>query len=154
MGKNNRKRDESQVGDAQLALRLPELVREGLREVVHTAGMLAVEAILEEERTALCGPRGEHQSDRACVRGGHARGALCLGGRRVAVKRPRVRSTTGGEVKLPCWEQFRREDPLRERALEQMVCRRENIVARLSRSLRECASAGRARAPCRAGSWR
>jgi transposase-like protein len=43
-----------------------------------------------------------------------------LGGRRVTVQRPRVRSKKG-EVPLPSWERLAAEDPLHARAVEQMV---------------------------------
>jgi transposase-like protein len=39
----------------------------------------------------------------------------------VTVKRPRVRSRDGKEVPLPSWARFAAEDPLSERAVEQMV---------------------------------
>ena len=43
-----------------------------------------------------------------------------MGGRKVTVPRPRVRHE-GGEVQLPSWVEFCAEDPLHQRALEQMV---------------------------------
>jgi transposase-like protein len=52
---------------------------------------------------------------------GHAPGELVLGGRRVQVSRPRARTLDGQEVLLPSWAEFRREDPLTERAVEQMM---------------------------------
>lgn len=44
-----------------------------------------------------------------------------LGGRRVRVKKPRVRSVDGHELQLPTWEQFSREDRLEQRATEQRL---------------------------------
>jgi transposase-like protein len=55
------------------------------------------------------------------VRGGTVDGELVLGGRRGAVRRPRVRRVGGGEVRLPSYERLRAEDPLDERAVEQML---------------------------------
>jgi transposase-like protein len=43
-----------------------------------------------------------------------------MGGRRVVVRRPRIRKG-GREVDLPTWEQFADEDPLNDRTVEQMV---------------------------------
>ena len=52
-----------------------------------------------EVTVALAGPRGKHNPDRAAVRHGHEHGSVTLGGRRVAVKRPRVRAADGsGEL--------------------------------------------------------
>jgi transposase-like protein len=44
-----------------------------------------------------------------------------MGGRRVQVRRPRARTTDGHEVELPSWAAFAAEDPLHERAVEQML---------------------------------
>ncbi len=61
--------------------------------------------MLEAAREALCGPRYEH-SEHGAHRAGHVRGELAMGGRRVEVKRPRVRSIQGREVSLPTWQHF------------------------------------------------
>jgi transposase-like protein len=107
-------------------LRLPLVdalvdVRADMLEVVVTAGMKVVEAMLEEDRVRLCGPKHARVPGREVVRGGTVRGELILGGRRVAVRRPRARCVDGGEVTLPTYETLRREDPLEQRAVEQML---------------------------------
>jgi hypothetical protein len=51
----------------------------------------------------------------------HAPGELVLGGRLAQARRPRAHTLDGREVVLPSWVEFRREDPLTERAVEQMV---------------------------------
>ena len=109
------------TGAGQLWLRLPGMVREALYETVIATGLACVDEVLEAERATLCGTRYEHQADRQALRGGHVASSLVLGGRRVAVSRPRVRSVAGGELKLPSWRQWSARDPLAERALEQMV---------------------------------
>ena len=118
-----RKRDRSQgtphVG--QLALGAMFRVRETLYETVVHAGMDVLAAMLEEDRTRLCGRRYEHAGDRRATRGGHTDGELPFGGRRVRVRRPRVRSTDGREVPLPTWQHFADADPLTPKAVEQMV---------------------------------
>lgn len=101
-------------------LGLPEVVRRGLRELIFDEGMLALLARLEEERTAICGPRYKQGPERRGRRHGHVDGELVLGGRLVSVRRPRVRDA-GGEVTLPSWAAFSERDPLDERAVEQMI---------------------------------
>lgn len=101
-------------------LGLPGVVRQGLREVIFDEGMQVVLAMLEEERTAFCGPRYKQGGDRRARRAGHADGELVLGGRLVSVRRPRVRDGEG-EVQLPSWRAFSERDPLNERAVEQMI---------------------------------
>ena len=105
----------------QLWLRLPGLVREALYETVIGAGLACVDEVLEAERVALCGARYEHLADRQALRAGHVASSLVLGGRRVAVSRPRARSVEGRELKLPSWREWSARDPLEQRAVEQMV---------------------------------
>jgi putative transposase len=111
-------REEAKV---QLALGLRSLVRENLREFVISAGAAALAAVLEEDRTRLVGPRYAHLPTRDARRAGSAPGELVMGGRRVQVRRPRARSLDGQEVQLPTWTTFSSEDPLEERAVEQML---------------------------------
>jgi putative transposase len=96
-------------------------LRRGLREFAAEAGMQALSVLLEQERTEVCGPRYKHIEDRQASRAGHAAGELVMGGRRVSVRRPRARSGEGKEVTLPSWKQFSAEDPLTNRAVEEML---------------------------------
>lgn len=100
---------------------LAETMRGELRDFVVRTGMTALLALLEEERTQICGPRYERGEERAAIRNGHADGSLVLGGRRVTVRRPRAIRRNGQEAHLPSWETFSNEDPLDQRAVEQMV---------------------------------
>ncbi|HEV2983455.1 MAG TPA: IS256 family transposase [Vicinamibacterales bacterium] len=118
-----RKKDRSQgtphIG--QLALGAMFRARETLYETVVHAGMGVLAAMLEEDRTRLCGRRYEHADDRRATRGGHTDAELPFGGRRVRVRRPRVRGSDGREVALPTWQHFADADPLTSKAVEQMV---------------------------------
>src|SRR6202166_3845335 len=109
------------VGPGQQWLHLPGLVREALYDTVIGAGLACVDEALEAERVALCGERYEHLADRQALRAGHVASSLVLGGRRVAMQRPRARSVEGRELRLPSWREWSARDPLDERALEQMV---------------------------------
>src|SRR5215208_8208570 len=82
---------------------LPESVLEALGELVGAAkdGLLALSVgvglgvlseLMEEEVCDVVGPKGKHDPDRAAVRHGHEDGEVTLGGRRVGVERPRVRT--------------------------------------------------------------
>jgi putative transposase len=107
--------------EAPMLETLGEVIRGELRAFVVSAGMAALTAMLEAERTMLCGPRYAHDAERRASRGGHAPGELVLGGRRVRVRRPRARGVDGQELVLPSWRAFSDEDPLGARALEQML---------------------------------
>ncbi len=94
-------------------------VRSRLREVLLQGGMAVATAMLEEEVERLCGPRYS-RGEGLASRWGVGPGEAVLGGRRVKLERPRVRRE-GKEVPLTAYEQFQVEDPLTERAVEQML---------------------------------
>src|SRR2546425_3686499 len=82
---------------------LPPQVQEALGELVGAAreGLLAlsvgiglgvVHELMELEIDQVVGPKGKHNPERAAKRHGHEDGSMTLGGRRVAVRRPRIRS--------------------------------------------------------------
>jgi hypothetical protein len=54
-----------------------------------------LEAMLAEDVARLVGPKGRHNPARAAVRHGSEPGQVTLGGRRVRIRRPRVRSADG-----------------------------------------------------------
>jgi putative transposase len=119
------------VGGEELAL--PPRVQEALGELVGSAkeGLLAstvgvrhgvLAELLEEEVVEVVGPKGKHIPERSAVRHGHEAGEVTLGGRRVAVERPRVRSADGRtEVRLATYEYFADRDPLSRSVMERML---------------------------------
>lgn len=115
-GRSNRSRQEETV-----QISLEDLLRSQLHDFVVDAGHRVLQALLEEERTAVCGPRYQHQNDRTAHRAGHAPGELSLGGQRVTVRRARARTVDGKEVELPTWKELSLADPLTDRTLEQMI---------------------------------
>lgn len=94
--------------------------RAELLELVTRSGLEVLGAMLEEDRTAVCGPRYAHEPDRPASRAGTVRGEVVLGGRKVAIQRPRVR-TAAGEVPLPTVQTMAQRDPLDRRVVEQRL---------------------------------
>jgi len=79
---------------------------------------------MAEGVTALAGPKGKHNAARAAVRHGTEAGSVVLGGRRVPVARPRVRTADGAaEVAVPAYELFSSTDLLTEMALERVLAK-------------------------------
>jgi len=122
--------EQEQVASAELAL--PPSVQAALGELVNAAkdGLLALSVgvglgvlgtLMEEEVADVVGPKGRHDPGRSAVRHGHTGGEVTLGGRRVAVARPRVRSVDGEEVELATYAHFADRDPLTRVVLEQML---------------------------------
>ena len=106
---------------SQLQLPLSELIRQTLLDTVITSGTIQAIEMLRSQQEALCGPRYKQVADRKAHRHGSTAGSLVMGGCRVTLPRPRVRSVAGREVELPAWTQWSREDPLEQRALQQMI---------------------------------
>lgn len=94
--------------------------RTELLELAVRSGMQVLEAMMEEDRTAVCGARYAHEPDRAASRAGSVASEVVLGGRKVAVRRPRVRAE-GHEVSLPTFQVMAQTDPLNRRVVEQML---------------------------------
>ena len=113
--------------------KLPVRVQEALGELVGAAreGLLALSVgiglgvlaeLLEEEVVEVVGAKGKHDPERVAVRHGHEAGEVTLGGRRMQVERPRVRSADGRtEVPLRTYQHFADRDPLSRLVLEQML---------------------------------
>ena len=91
-----------------------------LFELMVQSGLQVLAALLEEDRTALCGPRYAHHADRHASRAGTVPSEVVLGGRKVAMQRPRVRAE-GREVPLPTFQAVAQADPLNRRVVEQML---------------------------------
>jgi transposase-like protein len=103
---------------------LADELREGLLALAVGTGLQVMDAILEESVTALCGPKGRHDPGRTAVRHGHEDGSVALGGRKVPVRRPRVRSSDGsGEVAIPAYEHFSSTEVLGAMAMEKMLAK-------------------------------
>ena len=98
-------------------------LREGLLALAVGAGLQVMTELMAADVTAVCGPRGRHDPDRAATRHGTERGSVTLGGRRVPVDRPRVRATRGGggEVPVPAYELFNSTELLGKMAMERML---------------------------------
>ena len=91
-----------------------------LLELALRSGLKVFTAMLEEDRKVICGPRYAHEPDRPASRAGTVCSEVVLGGRKVAIRRPRAR-TAEGEVPLPTFQAMAKTDPLDRRVVEQML---------------------------------
>ena len=94
--------------------------RAELMELAVASGLKVLTTMLEDDRTAICGVRYQHQAQRQASRAGTVPSEVVLGGRKVAIRRPRVRAS-GEEVQLPTFAVMAAEDPLNRRVVEQML---------------------------------
>ena len=95
-------------------------LREGLLAFAVGTGLQVMAALMEEDVTAVCGPKGRHNADRCGV--GYERGSVSLGGRRIPVELPRIRAADGsGELPVASYELFSGTEVLGRMALERML---------------------------------
>jgi putative transposase len=101
---------------------IAESAQEGLLALAVGTGLQVMAAMFGEDAERLCGPVGKHNSERAGYRHGSEAGSVTLGGRRVAVSRPRVRAADGsGELHLPSYDLFSSTEILSRLAMEKML---------------------------------
>ena len=122
----NREIDTNQPAVSEtVSVALDELaadMREGLLALAVGAGLQVMAAIMEQDVAGACGPRGRHDPQRTATRHGHERGSVTLGGRRVAVTRPRMRAADGsGELPVPAYELFSGTEVLGRMVMERML---------------------------------
>jgi transposase-like protein len=98
--------------------------REGLLALAVGTGLGVLHSLLDTDVERLAGPKGRHNPNRGAVRHGTQAGKVTLGGRRVRVDRPRVRTADGAaELPLPTWQAFAATELLDQLTLERMLAK-------------------------------
>ena len=101
---------------------LAAAAREGLLALSVGVGLGVLAELMEEEVVGVVGAKGKHDRERVAVRHGHEADAVTLGGRRVAVERPRIRSADGSsELPVATYRHFVDRDPLTRVVFERML---------------------------------
>jgi putative transposase len=96
---------------------------QGLLAASTAVGLEVMAELMDAEVNQVAGPKGKHDPARTAKRHGPEQGTVTLGGRRIPVRRPRVRTVGGGgdhEVALEAYRTFASTD---------LLC--EGIVARM-----------------------
>lgn len=97
-------------------------LEEGLLAFCVGAGLRVVQAMMEHEVETLAGPKGRHDPARRATRHGSDDGIVTLGGRRVTITRPRVRSADGSkELPLATDDCVASTEVLGRMAMEKML---------------------------------
>src|SRR3954453_13879250 len=133
MGTVDHGADEHGDGHGRAEEVLPARVQEALGELVGAArdgllalsvgvGLSVVHELMALEVDAVVGAKGKHNPGRVAVRHGHERGSMTLGGRRVQVRRPRVRGADEGrELPVATYAFFADRDPLTRAVMDRML---------------------------------
>nr|MBA3842405.1 transposase [Actinomycetota bacterium] len=110
---------------AQIQEALGELVgaaREGLLALSVGVGLGVVHELMELEVDEVVGPRGRHNPARSAKRHGREDGSMTLGGRRVQVSRPRIRSADDArELPVETYAYFADRDPLTRAVMDRVL---------------------------------
>ena len=101
-------------------------MREGLLAASVTIGLEVMGELIEAEVSELAGPKGKHDAGRSVYRHGSEAGRVTLGGRRVPVRRPRVRTVAerdgaDREVRLESYDTFASVDLLADQMVASML---------------------------------
>ena len=102
---------------------LYEKARNGLMELSMSLGIEVMRMMLEEDVKEYTGPKGKHKTPgRTGYRHGSDKTTVVMGGKKVRVDRPRVRSTDGSsELPLETLEVFQEEDPLNKAIMARLL---------------------------------
>src|SRR6266542_3378272 len=98
-------------------------LRQGLLAASTAVGLEVMGELMAVEVTELAGPKGRHDPARTAMRHGSQPGTVTLGGRRLGVRRPRVRSTGADayELDLASYRVFASTDLLAEGIVARML---------------------------------
>jgi putative transposase len=111
----------------QVSVAVAELAgaaREGLLALAVGTDLQVLQAMLAKDDARLVGPKGRHNPERTAVRHGSEPGQVTLGGRRVRMRRPPVRTADGSrELPMPTYQAFASTDLLGQLALERMLAK-------------------------------
>lgn len=101
-------------------------MREGLLAASVAIGLDVMGELIDAEVTELAGPKGRHDPNRAAYRHGAQRGRVTLGGRRLPVRRPRLRTVADDqgaehELRLESYDTFASVDLLADHMVASML---------------------------------
>jgi transposase-like protein len=106
----------------ELTVRFAEHMGEGLMAASVAIGLDVLDQMIQGEVTGLAGPKGRHDSDRTHVRHGSEAGSVTLGGRKVPIRRPRVRTASDeSEAALETYQVAHASDLLAEHMVGAML---------------------------------
>ena len=94
-----------------------------IEQMSSQAGLLMMKAMIDEEVEQLAGPRYTHNGQRLAFRWGSEEGSVIFAGRKVALERPRIRTTDGQEMPLRRYQAFHDDGRMQQAVAERVVRR-------------------------------
>ena len=101
-------------------------MREGLLAASVAIGLDVMSELIDAEVTTIAGPKGRHDPQRTAYRHGTESGRVTLGGRRIPVRRPRLRTVADDqdvehEVRLESYDTFASVDLIAEHMVASLL---------------------------------
>jgi transposase-like protein len=101
---------------------LEQIASKGLLSLSVQLGIKALKIMLEDEVASCAGPKGKHSKSRAAYRHGYEKSSVTLGGQKISIEKPRVRSKSGDkELPIETLLRFQEEDILNDAALKRII---------------------------------
>jgi len=120
-----RRVDGGENATVQLTLPIKELlagVSGAIESLAGEAGLLIMKSLIDEEVEQLAGQRSKHDQGDKAVRWGTEESYVLLGGKKVPVRRPRVRERQGSELPLERFRLFQRPALMERTVAEEVIC--------------------------------
>ena len=101
---------------------LQQAVKSRLSSFCTAVGIKVLLTLMGQNVETVSGPKGKHNPERTVYRYGFHETTVPMGNQRIAIKRPRVRSTIDNQgLPIPSYEAFNSDDELLETALNRML---------------------------------
>lgn len=100
---------------------LLERCRELVEATIDEAGRIVVMTLLEASASSMAGAPHQGKKGGEHVRHGTGPGAVYLAGRKVRLERPRVRTASGAEAKIPAYEVLKSDEKAAQRVTRAVI---------------------------------
>ncbi len=96
-------------------------IYESVEEVAGEIGLRVMERVMEAEREELAGARYARDSGRGAYRWASQRGYVVFGGRKVGIRRVRVRGKGGKEIPLESHKRFQQDGKMQRAVVGKLI---------------------------------
>jgi len=98
------------------------MIESGLEKLAFDIGIKVMARVFEDEVKEIVGAKGTHCENRTAYRHGTEDTKVVLGGKKIGVRKPRVRTVDNREVQLESLAAFQNEDPLNQTITSRLLC--------------------------------
>ena len=111
-------------GVIQLAFPIPQILAAthgAIESLCGEAGLLVMKALIDDEVNQRAGTKNSQDKDCDVYRWGHEEGYVAFNGKKVPIRRPRIRQKSGGEIELERYRSFQSEKRLEDSVAKRVV---------------------------------